>query len=100
MECSAARESRPDSDLERLADDAVAACGGDMREAIKALVADNISLEQELEFAALAMSFGFSRGWFAKRREARFHTAQDDEGDRDRSETGDGAFSAGAHRRS
>lgn len=84
MERSVARESRPENDLERLADDAVASCGGDMREAVKALVADNISLQKELDFASLAMSFGFSRGWFAKQREARLRAARDgDDGKRD-----------------
>lgn len=71
MAQSIARDSRPEADLERLTDDAVAACGGDLRATVKALVADNIGLQRELDFASLAMSFGFSRGWFAKQREAR-----------------------------
>jgi len=82
MAQSAARESRPENDLERLADDAVSACGGDLRATVKALVADNIGLQKELDFASLAMSFGFSRGWFAKRRDARDHDARNGEGDR------------------
>ena len=80
MAQSVACESRPENDLERLADDAVAACGGDLRAAVKALVADNIGLQKELDFASLAMSYGFSRGWFAKRREARANAAQDGDG--------------------
>lgn len=84
MERSVARESRPEDDLERLADDAVAACGGDLRATVKALVADNIGLQKELDFSSLVMSFGFSRGWFAKRRDARAYAAQDgDDGKRD-----------------
>lgn len=82
MNPAAARTPRPENNLERLADDAVAACGGDTREAVKALVADNISLQKELDFASLAMSFGFSRGWFARRREARDHDAQSGEDDK------------------
>lgn len=82
MDRSFARDSRPDNNLERLADDAVAACGGDLRATIKALVADNIDLQRELDFATLAMSYGFSRGWFALQREAREHAARSGEGGR------------------
>jgi hypothetical protein len=76
MERSVARDS---NDLECLADDAVAACGGDLRATVKALVADNIGLQRELDFASLAMSFGFARGWFARQREARAHAARNGE---------------------
>jgi len=57
--------------VERAADEAIAACGGDLRAAVQALVADNIALTKELDFAALAHSHGYSRGWFARQREAR-----------------------------
>lgn len=50
-------------------DAAIAACGGDVRTTIAALLADNAALQRELDFASLAMSYGFSRGWFARRRE-------------------------------
>ncbi|MBN9054217.1 MAG: hypothetical protein J0H80_10675, partial [Rhizobiales bacterium] len=96
MEHSTIREPRPDRDLERLADDAVAACGGNMREAVKALVADNINLQQELDFASLAMSFGFSRGWFAKRRQARLHAVVNGDDEHDQREAGDASSSANA----
>lgn len=79
MDNSAARDTRLDNDLERLADDAVAACDGDMRATVKALVADNIGLQRELDFASLAMSYGFSRGWFARQREARADAARNGE---------------------
>lgn len=84
MAQSVARDSLPANDLESLADDAVAACGGDLRATVKALVADNIGLQKELDFASLAMSFGFSRGWFAKRRDARANaTLNGDDGKHD-----------------
>ncbi|MCR5857203.1 hypothetical protein [Mesorhizobium sp. J428] len=76
---SVARDSRPDNNLERLAGDAVAACGGDLKATIKALVADNIDLQRELDFASLAMSYGFLRGWFAPQREARADADRDGE---------------------
>lgn len=79
MDRSVARDSRPDNNLERLADDAVAVCGGDLRATIKALVADNIDLQRELDFASLAMSYGFSRGWFSRQREACEHAARNDD---------------------
>lgn len=64
----------PDADidpLDRAANDAIAACGGDLRATVKALVADNITLSKELDFATLAHSYGYSRGWFARQRAAR-----------------------------
>lgn len=82
MDRSVARDSRSDNNLERLADEAVAACGGDLRATVKALVADNVDLQRELDFASLAMSYGFSRGWFVRQRDAREHDAQNGEDDR------------------
>lgn len=40
--------------------------GGDARAAIEALLADRIYLVRELEYASLAMGFGFTRGWKPK----------------------------------
>jgi hypothetical protein len=36
-----------------------------------ALLADNAVLERELSFGGLAMSYGFARGWFARKRDER-----------------------------
>ncbi|MCB1471155.1 MAG: hypothetical protein KDK08_29210 [Rhizobiaceae bacterium] len=58
--------------LDAAVNDAIAECGGDLRTAVRALVADNLALQRELDFASLAMSFGFSRGYFARQRDARF----------------------------
>jgi hypothetical protein len=52
-------------------DEVIALCGGDMRVTIRRLLDDNKHLQGELDFASLAMSYGFSRGWFAKQRETR-----------------------------
>lgn len=57
--------------LDAAVNDVIAECGGDLRTAVRALVADNMALERELSFASLAMSFGFSRGYFARQRDAR-----------------------------
>lgn len=86
MDQIASRDARQEAvvrnnHLERMAEEAVALCGGDLRATVKALVADNISLQKELDFASLAMSYGFSRGWFARQRETRFQTANVQERD-------------------
>lgn len=55
-------ESAPSSDAEKLnaaADQAIAACGGDAREAVKALIVANEFLERELE---TQVSRGYMRG--------------------------------------
>lgn len=36
---------------------------GDVRAAIEALLKDRDFLAKEIEYASLAMSFGFARGW-------------------------------------
>ncbi|MCG2633249.1 hypothetical protein L6654_42855 [Bradyrhizobium sp. WYCCWR 13023] len=52
--------SQPDSDhLEAAADQAIEACGGDAREAVKALIVANEFLERRLEELA---SPGYARG--------------------------------------
>ena len=48
--------------LEAAADQAIAACGGDTREAIKALIVANHFLETELEKLRAAVSTGYARG--------------------------------------
>jgi len=77
MTATARHEEEPvtmPADPERMQaeiDAAIASCGGDMRTTIAALLADNRSMEKELNFAGLAMSYGFSRGWFARQRDRR-----------------------------
>jgi hypothetical protein len=48
--------------LDLAAEDAIAACGGDMRSAIRALILANEYLEFELGQCQGAVSRGFSRG--------------------------------------
>jgi hypothetical protein len=47
--------------LEAAADQAIAACGGDAREAVKALIVANHFLESELEKLRAAVSSGYAR---------------------------------------
>jgi hypothetical protein len=48
--------------LEAAADQAIAACGGDLRETIKALIVANHFLETELKKLRAAVSTGYARG--------------------------------------
>ena len=48
--------------LEAASDQAIATCGGDAREAVKALIVANHSLETELEKLRAAISTGYARG--------------------------------------
>lgn len=50
--------------LEVAADQAIAACGGDMRSAIRALILANEFLEYEVKELMIAVSAGYSRGRF------------------------------------
>ncbi len=52
---------------ESACDEVIALCGGDARSAVKTLLVANAFLEQELALAKLAVSYGYSRGWHAKR---------------------------------
>jgi hypothetical protein len=52
---------------ESACDEVSALCGGDARSAIKTLLVANAFLEQELALAKLAVSYGYSKGWHAKR---------------------------------
>ena len=57
--------SNPASDadqLEAAADQAIAACGGDAREAVKALIVANAFLETDLEKLKPVASTGYARG--------------------------------------
>jgi hypothetical protein len=59
---SAAPQSLPEPDrLEAAADQAIAACGGDVRGAVKALIVANEFLEAELGKARSNMSAGYAR---------------------------------------
>jgi hypothetical protein len=60
---SSAPNPQSDADqLETAADQAIAACGGDAREAIKALIVANQFLETDLEKLKAAVSTGYARG--------------------------------------
>jgi hypothetical protein len=48
--------------LEEAADQAIEACGGDAREAVKALIVANAFLETELEKLRAVVSPGYARG--------------------------------------
>ena len=48
--------------LEAAADQAIATCGGDAREAVKALIVANHFLETELDKLRAAASTGYARG--------------------------------------
>ncbi len=57
------------SDLEKAADQAIEACGGDARAAVIGLLVANDFLERELELTRVAVSSGFSRGWHRRKSE-------------------------------
>jgi hypothetical protein len=57
------KQASTDADqLEAEADQAIAACGGDAREAVKALIVANQFLETDLEKLRAAVSMGYARG--------------------------------------
>ena len=58
----AAKQDKPGFDLEAATDQAIKACEGDTRAAIRALIVANNYLTVELEFAWQQVSPGFSRG--------------------------------------
>jgi hypothetical protein len=51
-------------DLEAAADQAIAACGGGAREAVKALIVANGFLEAQVEELRASVSVGYARGRF------------------------------------
>jgi hypothetical protein len=58
-----AADQQPDPDrLELAADQAIAACGGDARQAVKALLVTNEFLESQIEEPQAAVSNGYARG--------------------------------------
>jgi hypothetical protein len=65
MSESAAPNPQADADrLEVAADEAVAACGGNVREALKALIVANEFLETEVCELMQAVSHAYARGRF------------------------------------
>jgi hypothetical protein len=54
----------PDEELEAAVDQAIAACDGDMRSAIRALVVANEYLESEVGELMKAVSHAYARGRF------------------------------------
>ena len=65
MSGSAAPNPQADTDrLEAAADQAIAACGGDVRDALKALIVANEYLESEVCELMQAVSPAYARGMF------------------------------------
>ena len=65
MPDSPAPDSQPDAEaLEAATDQAIAACGGDAREAVKALIVANEFLENEVSELMRAVSQAYARGRF------------------------------------
>jgi hypothetical protein len=65
MSQSAAPNPRADADrLEMAADEAIVACGGDVRDALKALIVANEYLESEVCELMRAVSHAYARGRF------------------------------------
>ena len=63
LHMSSAPNPQSDADqLDAAADQAIAACGGDAREAVKALIVANHFLETDLEKLKAAASMGYARG--------------------------------------
>jgi hypothetical protein len=66
MSSSSQPNTEEDNGLEAAVDQAIAACGGDMRSAIRALIVANEYLESEASELMKAVSHAYARG--------RFHT--------------------------
>jgi hypothetical protein len=68
---SASREAAAPSpdDPDVVADQAIAACGGDAREAVKALLVANDFLEAQLDELRAKVSTGYARGRLPRTRE-------------------------------
>jgi hypothetical protein len=65
MPQSAAPNSQAGPDrLDAATDQAIAACGGDARDAVKALIAANEFLEAQVRELQAAVSHGYARGKF------------------------------------
>ena len=63
MSANPKTKAQPEPDrLEAATDPAIAACAGDMRSAIRALILANEFLEHQVEELMMAVSKGYSRG--------------------------------------
>ncbi|WP_246591227.1 hypothetical protein [Aminobacter anthyllidis] len=58
----------PEDELEASVDAAIVACDDDLRATIRVLMVANAYLEDELALAIPAVSYGYSKGWHARRR--------------------------------
>ena len=68
MSQAAAPTPRPDPDpLDLAVDQAIAACGGDVRAALKAMIVVNGYLETEMKALQAAVSSGYARGKYLER---------------------------------
>ena len=64
----AEKQQEPTFDLEAAADQAIAACDGDLRAAVRSLIVANNYLTKELEYAWQLVSPGYSRQKRTRRR--------------------------------
>jgi hypothetical protein len=64
MTASSQPKALEDNELEAAVDDAIAACDGDLRAAIRALIVANNFLECEVEELMKAVSHAYTRGRF------------------------------------
>ena len=61
---SVSRPNQQDHGLEAAVDEAIAACGGDTRAAVRALIVANNLLESEIADLKKAVSHAYTRGRF------------------------------------
>ncbi len=64
MSPSSQPETEPDDGLEAAIDQAISACGGDLRATIRALIVANDYLESEVSELMKAVSHAYARGRF------------------------------------
>ena len=64
MSSSSQPATKPNDELETAVDQAISACGGDMRATIRALVVANEYLESEVGELMKAVSHAYARGRF------------------------------------
>jgi hypothetical protein len=61
---SVSQPNQQDDGLEAAVDEAIAACGGDTRAAVRALIVANNFLESEMAELKKAVSYAYTRGRF------------------------------------
>jgi hypothetical protein len=65
MSCSSSQpETKPEIGLEAAVDQAISACGGDLRATVRALIVANDYLESEVSELMKAVSHAYARGRF------------------------------------